>query len=679
MFASLLAGAQGATLSVTLVRGPTFSSTAGREGAKGFGLQVASPSAVLTASLPLPSPPPSPKNGIFTDAACTTPYMAGLGSLNALAATTGACTVLTGLGSTKVTLSGSTYAILAYASADCSGTAMLSFSAALNACSPSSPAGTYVRVSPTINIIGTYFGAACSGNNIGTASSINAVGTIDAPACTTAATGSILIGVSSNGASFSLKAYQTAACAGTPAVAWDAAAALACAAAAAGVSISLGDVGLALPASPSPSPTPAAVPSPSPSPAALPAAISLLGVYADSKCATPLYTLNAAASVGGCSGIVGLGSGYITTSGNNYNVAGYAGVTDCSGTALAVWSNAPLGVCTATAASSPTPGLYVMLSTALVVGDIFTTAGCAGAGLLGASARRITAVGLAGGEGACSVVNNTNSIKVAALAAAKSYAVSIYFGSATCATAALAGSWASATEATCTGAAPPYLALGSNLAPAAGAITTITGTLALTKLPSAAFTATATGYAPTPEALARLLGALQYAVAQSCGAACLVSLSSILDAASGAVLYTGSKRRLAAPSDIKMLYAVTGSPAAVVGVTSSPSASFSTLLGQSIKAAGTSSLSFADVGTTVVPAPAAAAAAGIDSLAVGLGVGLGVGIPFLIFLAWYFFGGKAAASASAPPAVPAAAPAAPAAGLAIKEAATSAPESQNPV
>ena len=440
--------------------------------------------------------------------------------LNLVAPTNGACNVIPGLGSGKITLTGSTYSVSGYGgNFNCTEPAALTFTnVPLNTCTVSNSGQGYVMLSTTLTITGTYFGAACEGAPIGGAlPSVNAVGSVGRPACTTSGASSISIALLPGATpTFALAGFQAPGCNGTAASSWTAVPGTGCTANAI-VSVKTGGTGAALPAPASASPTPApaaASPAPTPSaasPAPMPATVpspsplpakqyvALLGVYSDAACAT-LYPgvakLDAIGTVGECSGLPGLGSGLITATpgapAGTFDVLGYAQTTACATAPLAVWRSAKLGVCTASQAT-PLPHIYVMLSSTLVVKSVSGGAECSRAGGMLLTNATVVAVGT-GGSASCTRLNTLDgapsSLSVLGTSAT-TYNLVGYPASATCSGFA-AATWSNASAGACSASA-----VGS-----AASLSVALGGLASGALPAAAGEAAASG----PTALALGLG-----------------------------------------------------------------------------------------------------------------------------------------------------------------------------
>ena len=276
----------------------------------------------------------------------------------------------------KTAHSGGGYALTGYADASCAGTAVATWSHVnLGACTDIGNGSMYVKLSTTVQILGTYMGSACSGTSL-SASSVNAVGAYGRAVCTTTGSNSIKIEMDAGGSTMTLNAYTAPACSGNAISTWAGVSGGngMCAAATSGfgVAMSFGGLGVALP---TPSATPSPVPpSPSPSPGVPPQKVALLGVYKDAACTT-LYDgvpkLDAVGTVGSCSGLTGLGSGLITlasASAQTFDVKGYStgdgSGNNCGNTALAIWKNgarrepqhpSPRPRVALTPAPSPTP------------------------------------------------------------------------------------------------------------------------------------------------------------------------------------------------------------------------------------------------------------------------------------------------------------------------------------
>lgn len=173
-------------------------------------------------------------------------------------------------------------------------------------------------------------------------------------------------------------------------------------------------------------------------PLVLSQSISIIGVFNDASCSAsapyngdPGFVMNAVLTFGQCNVLptlsgIGGGSMQVTysTASQTFGVTGYLGTT-CSGSPLVGGSSIPILTCTMVSNN-----MYVLLSTAMMVGDVFmgTTCGAAGTGLSTAK-NSLNAVGVPGGPGACTSGATSGSILVTAKASGTAYTVVAYTAS----------------------------------------------------------------------------------------------------------------------------------------------------------------------------------------------------------------------------------------------------------
>lgn len=143
---------------------------------------------------------------------------------------------------------------------------------------------------------------------------------------------------------------------------------------------------------------------------ALSQSISIIGVFNDASCSAsspynsdPGFVMNAVLTFGQCNilpTLSGLGGGSMQVTYNSasqtFGVMGYLGTT-CSGSPMVGGSSIPIRTCTMVSNN-----MYVLLSTAMMVGDVFvgTTCGAVGTGMSPVK-NTLNAVGVPGGPGAC--------------------------------------------------------------------------------------------------------------------------------------------------------------------------------------------------------------------------------------------------------------------------------------
>ena len=653
----------------------------------------------------LPPTPPHPVRGsLFTDSTCATALAPGTAAINALLPADGTCQSMAALGgSGKIAVNAAgTFTFSGYqSSTTCAGNASLVIAAPFNVCTQAAPnVPVYLLLATTLSITGSYMGGSCAGTSL-SSPSINAVGAPGKTVCTNSGTNSLSITTDASGSTYTLKSYFNALdCKGNPITTWPSAAASGCASGSL-ASLATAGTGAALPTAPTPSP--------SPSPSPFPQQIALLGVYSDEACST-LYQgvsrLDAVGSVGGCSGLTGLGSGYITNNGpKHFDVKGHAGTTTCADKALAVWKNAPLGHCHKSE-STPLPGIYVLLSRTLIISSVTLGTDCTGA--VAVFSRSVVPVGLESTP-ACSAVaspqdpkasvsvlqnsNGTFSIKGFSGTTSCSGAPSITFPAAspgTCSTAkhstgadmALSlGGFASAPPASVD---PPqvYLAtLTLPLIPLKGLdLTKVKASTSVVALVSAlrASIANAAGLGKS-SAAARAVTITSMTSTDAAGGVTTVAFSPS-DAANaadpppglrgralegeGEVLPSFARLLQAAAASTTFTYSVTAPATAVAALATAMStpASANTALGAtnvlvlySMTAGGDLQAGTPDFTKTtpavvqavaVVPPPSPGGGS-VDSLGIGLGVGLGVGIPLVAIL--LYFSGCFSVGKPAPP------------------------------
>ena len=164
----------------------------------------------------------------------------------------------------------------------------------------------------------------------------------------------------------------------------------------------------------------------------------------------------------------------------------------------------------------------------------------------------------------------------------------------------------------CCGSTDYFTAPGVSVNGATAYVSAV-GSLSLSGVPDAAF-ANATATSAT---VASIAAALQASAASAGCTTCTVAVNKVVNADTGATLFTATARRLAVA--LTITYTVTGtSSASVAAVTTAPSSAFSTAVSASVATIP----GFGGV-TAAVVAAASSASETPSRLALALGVGLG--------------------------------------------------------
>ncbi len=152
---------------------------------------------------------------------------------------------------------------------------------------------------------------------------------------------------------------------------------------------------------------------------ALSQSISIIGIFSDSSCSAPYnaipgFIMNTVLTFGQCNALptlssIGGGSMQVTynPASQTFGVTGYMG-TACSGSPLVSASSVPILACTMVSND-----MYVQLSSAMMLGDLFMGATCGAVGTgLSTAKNSLNAVGVPGGPGACTSGATSGSILV---------------------------------------------------------------------------------------------------------------------------------------------------------------------------------------------------------------------------------------------------------------------------
>ena len=169
---------------------------------------------------------------------------------------------------------------------------------------------------------------------------------------------------------------------------------------------------------------------------ALSQSISIIGIFSDSSCSAPYnaipgFIMNTVLTFGQCNALptlssIGGGSMQVTynPASQTFGVTGYMG-TACSGSPLVSASSVPILACTMVSND-----MYVQLSSAMMLGDLFMGATCGAVGTgLSTAKNSLNAVGVPGGPGACTSGATSGSILVTGQAGTGAYTVVAYTAS----------------------------------------------------------------------------------------------------------------------------------------------------------------------------------------------------------------------------------------------------------